>query len=83
MHKTDQFRADGDLIRVIIFFILAIAYTATAPEYHTTAIDSYNFAYLISEHEPFQVSTRLYSTLLMACIDAGPVLAGVTGQSRP
>lgn len=60
MQEAGLSRISPNLVRVTIFVAIAIAYIATAPGYHTTAIDSYNFATIISEHEPFQVPARLF-----------------------
>ncbi|WP_171121511.1 MULTISPECIES: DUF2723 domain-containing protein [unclassified Ruegeria] len=54
--QTQSFQA---LLRVSVFCILTVSYLVTAPEYHTTAIDSYYFAEIISQHDLFEAPVRL------------------------
>lgn len=47
-------------VRAAVFVVLVGFYLLTAPWYHTTAVDSYNFAHLIVERPYMQASNRLF-----------------------
>ena len=60
MNKRGQQKTRDSLVSLTAFLALTVGYIATAPHYHTTAIDSYNFAYIISERGFFDVPARLF-----------------------
>ena len=53
-------QSPATLVRLIAVCVLTVAYLVTAPAYHTTAIDSYNFAIAITEKGPWGVTGRLF-----------------------
>ncbi len=77
------------LLRTCAFCFLTAAYLITAPEYHTTAIDSFYFAEVITESDIFEAPVRLllwlssmqvlYRIVSLFQVDPDPfVIIGIT-----
>lgn len=59
-HVPHHVQSREAVFRLSVFCLLTLAYLVTAPAYHTTAIDAYYFAIVITEYDLWGASGRLF-----------------------